>query len=288
MKNSPALVGTAPGIDTHLDDASFRALASIVKSTSGITMADNKKSMLVSRLSKRLRALGIASFPEYCQLIETERGAEERQKLIFLLTTNVTRFFREKHHFEDLKQRILPGLLERARQGGRVRIWSAGCSSGEEPYSIAITVLESCPDAVNLDLRILATDLDGTMIERANIGQYHLLGDGDMPAQLKKRFLLPISGQENSVVQVAQDARRLVTFSELNLMEEWPMKGKFDLIFCRNVVIYFDEDTQNRLWARFSDFLVPGGHLFIGHSERVPVSRFKEFVPAGVTLYRRE
>jgi len=287
MTTNAATLGNESGIDTDLDEASFRALASIVKSTSGIMMTDNKKSMLVSRLSKRLRVLGIPNFPAYCRFVESDKGVEEQKNLIFLLTTNVTRFFREEHHFQTLKQDVLPGLLKRARAGGRVRIWSAGCSSGEEPYSIAMTVLESCPDVGKLDLRILATDLDGTMIERAKKAIYPAPDDGHFPKHLKARFLQPVTA-DASKVEMSEPARRLVTFSELNLMQEWPMKGKFDLIFCRNVVIYFDEETQNRLWTRFSGLLSAGGHLFIGHSERVPTAQFQELSPAGVTIYRRD
>lgn len=287
MINNTAQREPASEFETEMDDASFRALASIVKSTSGIVMADNKKSMLVSRLTKRLKELGIPDFASYCRHVESAQGTEERRNLIFLLTTNVTRFFREEHHFQALKQDILPGLLNRARQGGRVRIWSAGCSSGEEPYSIAMSVLESYPQAGELDLRILATDLDASMILHAREGRYLSPKDGHVPDHLKKRFLLPVPGN-TEMIEVLEAARQLVTFAELNLMEDWPMQGKFDLIFCRNVVIYFDAETQNKLWSRFSGMLAPGGYLFIGHSERISTSSFKELVPAGITQYRRD
>lgn len=270
----------------QIDARSFARLARLVHDESGILLSDSKKNLVVSRLGRRMRALGISDFPSYCQLVESRTGAEERRELIFLITTNVTRFFREGHHFEALRTDLLPGLAERARKGGRVRFWSAGCSSGEEAYSIAITTVEAFPQAAEHDVRILATDLDGNMVRAGSRGIYADLDEAHLPRALRKRHFRPVPDRPGACA-VAGPARDLITFAELNLLHDWPMKGPFDAIFCRNVVIYFDAETQQRLWARFAALLAPGGRLFVGHSERVTGPAAADFAPSGITQYRR-
>lgn len=268
-----------------LDAASFDRIAKIVHEESGIILGEGKKSLTVSRLARRLRVLQLDDFRAYCSLLEGPNGADERLEMLLLLTTNVTRFFREDHHFEALKTSILPPLVDRARSGGRVRIWSAACSSGEEPYSIAITLLEAFPDALRHDIRILATDIDTNMIRAGRTARYRRLTDDDISdARLRKHFV-PVP-DEPECWHVAEDVRQLVTFGALNLQEPWPMRGTFDAIFCRNVVIYFDSATQARLWTRFADILSPGGTLFIGHSERVSGPGAARFKCSGVTQYQ--
>jgi chemotaxis protein methyltransferase CheR len=203
--------------------------------------------------------------------------------MIAAMTTNVTRFFRETHHFEFLKARIFPKLLESARKGGKVRIWSAGCSSGEEPFSIALTILSLLPEAADFDVRILATDIDPEMLRRGRVGVYPIRQLGDVPMDLRRKwFRLAGSGVE---LEVAPEMQELVRFRELNLLHEWPMHGRFDIIFCRNVMIYFDDDTQNAAWGRFADVLLPGGLLCIGHSERIAAAS-QPFDLVGQTIYR--
>lgn len=270
--------------DLAIGDTEFRTLARIVHAESGIVLSEGKRGLVVSRLGRRLRSLGLTDFASYCGLVESGAGGEERVQLISALTTNVTRFFREDHHFQALRDRILPDLVSRARRGGRVRIWSAGCSSGEEPYSIAIEVLELCPEAASLDLRLLATDIDPQVLATARAGRYPVEAvDGIAPPRRARHFGSEGEGQ----VAVAEPLRALITFAPLNLIGDWPMRGAFDVIFCRNVVIYFDAQTRDRLWHRFAAALAPGGSLFIGHSERLGGQAEALFENAGITWYRR-
>lgn len=263
----------------------FRQIAQLVHSESGIMVPESKVHLVYSRLAKRLRAIGLRNFRDYCALVVSDEGADERQKMIAAMTTNVTRFFREAHHFDYLRDHVLPGLLSEARRGGKVRIWSAGSSSGEEAYSIAITVLEHLPEAPNLDVRILASDIDPDMLTRGRDGCYEKRQVEDIPAELRKRWFFPSSGNK-SVFEISPDMRALVRFRELNLLSPWPMTGRFNVIFCRNVMIYFDEESQNRTWKRFADILVPGGILCIGHSERISTVTHP-FDLVGQTIYRR-
>lgn len=270
----------------EVDDRSFRRLSELVYAESGIVLSDGKRNLVTSRLAKRLRDLDIGDFDAYCRHLESPDGAAERRRMISLLTTNVTKFFREAHHFAGLEEQVLPPLIARARSGGRVRIWSAGCSSGQEPYSIAATVKKLMPDAGNRDVRILGTDIDPEMIRMGRAAEYADADEPQIPPEMRRLMFGPANGSDNGG-RIVPDLKALVTLAELNLMEDWPMRGRFDVIFCRNVVIYFDAPTQARLWARFADILVPGGYLFIGHSERVSGPAADQFVPTGVTQYRR-
>lgn len=269
-----------------LDREVFRRLARLVHRESGIRLTEAKRSLIVSRLSRRLRALGLSDFAEYCALVEAEAGAEERGRMISALTTNVTRFFREEHHFRQLRDEILPPLIAHARAGGRVRLWSAGCSTGEEPYSLAITLVERFPDAAAHDVRILASDIDPCVIETARRGRYPASSAAALPAELRRRYLMPCKDAPDQV-ELEGTLRALISFRELNLLSRWPFRGRFDVIMCRNVVIYFDAPTQEMLWPRFAEALAPGGHLFIGHSERLTSSAASLFRNTGVTAYRR-
>jgi chemotaxis protein methyltransferase CheR len=265
----------------------FRQIAELVHSEAGIVLTDTKVNLVYSRLAKRLRSIGLRTFREYCALIQGENGVDERQAMIAAMTTNVTRFFRENHHFEYLTTRVLPELLENARRGGKIRIWSAGCSSGEEAYSIGLTILELAPDATELDVRILASDIDPEMLRRGNTGIYPVRQMGDVPKEMLRRWFRPITGSAGQDIEVGEELRELVRFRELNLLREWPMKGRFDIIFCRNVMIYFDDETQNTVWGRYAEILRPGGTLCIGHSERIALGT-QPFDLVGQTIYRRQ
>ncbi len=199
------------------------------------------------------------------------------------LTTNVTRFFREPHHFEHLRTTVLPPLLAAARAGGRVRLWSAACSNGQEPYSLGLTVLDLLPNAAELDVRVLATDIDTDMVAAGRAGHYDADALSPVPAPLRSRWFRPAGDG----MEAGPELRRLVQFRELNLIGAWPMRGGFDAIMCRNVAIYFDADTQALVWSRFAPLLAPGTHLYIGHSERLSGPAAAGFVPAGTTIYRR-
>lgn len=284
MNIRPAI--SAPADDLRIDERSFRRLSDILHRESGIVLSDGKQNLVVSRMSRRLRELGLAGYSDYCAFLEGKGGADERGRLVSMLTTNVTRFFREHHHFDTLDRDILPGLIRHARGGGRVRIWSAGCSTGEEPYGIAMRVLEQMPDAAAHDVRILGTDIDPKVIATGQAGLYSGIDDKHLPAKLRDRYFDTVDGQPG-MIRVSDKLRKLVTLAELNLLRDWPMQGRFDVIFCRNVVIYFDAATRATLWTRFADALTRGGQLFLGHSERVNPAAEARFQPVGITQYTR-
>ncbi|MBV8473587.1 MAG: protein-glutamate O-methyltransferase CheR, partial [Hyphomicrobiales bacterium] len=257
-------------------------IAAMLYADAGIYLQESKATLVYSRLVKRLRKLNLENFQDYCQLVASPQGAAERLEMLSALTTNVTRFFREPHHFDHLRAQVLPPMLEAARRGGRVRLWSAACSTGQEPYSIALTLLSLEPNAASLDVKILATDIDPRVVAEAQRGVYPESALAEVPADLRRRYFEPTQ----QGWQAVEAMRRLIAFRTLNLNADWPMAGKFGAIFCRNVVIYFDEPTQQAVWSRFADKLEPNGWLYIGHSERVTGPATARFVSEGVTAYR--
>jgi chemotaxis protein methyltransferase CheR len=265
--------------------ADFHAIADIAKAEAGIDLTESKATLVYSRLAKRLRMLGLATFAEYCDRVHADD--EERAGMIAALTTNVTRFFREPHHFEYLKKNILEPRAAHIRKGGRLRLWSSACSTGQEPYSMALTVLSVFPDAAGLDIRILATDLNPNVVAQGKRGQYRKEELAEVPQAMRSKWLEAVPGDSDSL-RVAEAARSLVAFRELNLMGNWPFKGPFDAIFCRNVAIYFDHDTQGKIWTRLSNLLAEDGALYIGHSERVSGQALKVLTADGVTSYRKK
>ena len=265
--------------------ADFRHIASALHSHAGIALHEGKAALVYSRLAKRLRTLGLSNFAEYIALVESPQGKDERQAMTAALTTNVTRFYREPHHFDHLRDVVMPKLAATARAGGRVRLWSAACSNGQEPYSMALTVLEKLPEANDLDVRILATDIDPNMVAEGRLGIYSDDLLAPVPASGRRHFS-PVNGRPG-YSQASEALRRMVVFNELNLIGKWPMKGMFDVIFCRNVVIYFDDATQEMIWSRFAPILNPGGALYIGHSERVSGPSAGAFKTCGLTTYQR-
>lgn len=263
-----------------LTEDDFNRISRILSEDSGIHLTTGKAALVYSRLARRLRILGLSSFRDYCALLVGNDGADERRAMLSALTTNLTRFFREPHHFDHLKALLTQRLKPAAVAGRRVRIWSAGCSTGEEPYSIAMAVLDVMSDAAARDVRILATDIDPSVLATAADGRYPAESAKQVPAAMRK--FLTVRGDS---AEVSNELRELISFRELNLMTDWPMRGKFDVIFCRNVAIYFDEATQNRLWSRFADKLCDKGILYAGHSERVGEQRFRS---DGLTTYIRD
>ncbi len=262
-----------------LSDREFRRIAAMLYEDSGIHLPEGKVSLVHSRLCKRLRVLGMESFRDYVDLIASQAGLGERRAMLSALTTNHTRFFREDHHFEDLKARLIGGWVDEARRGGRVRLWSSACSSGEEPYSMALTILEALPEAARYDIRILATDIDPVILERARRGVYAAAAIEPVPARMRERWMR----RTGADYTLSDEVLGLVSFRELNLMRDWPMKGRFQAIFCRNVAIYFELETQDRLWGRFAPLLTADGRLYVGHSERVGDNRYE---PSGQTAYK--
>ncbi|MEM9974257.1 MAG: protein-glutamate O-methyltransferase CheR [Pseudomonadota bacterium] len=273
------------GADT-LDPRGFQRLAALAREEAGLTIPDTKLSMVQSRLSRRLSATGHTSFDAYLGFVESAAGTGERQHMISALTTNVSHFFREAHHFDTLREEILPRAIERARRGDQVRLWSAGCSSGQEPYSIAMCLLDIAPDVVGLNFKILASDIDRAILKKAVTGTYSEQQMAGVPATYRDRFFSGSGSGPDAVWTVQPELKAPIAFRQLNLIGPWPISVRFEAIFCRNVVIYFDSDTQGKLWPRFADALVPEGWLFLGHSERMQTST-AAFTAAGVTTYRR-
>ncbi len=265
-------------------DSDFRRIRALVGRHTGISLSEAKREMVYSRLARRIRARRLGSFSEYCDLLDSEDGAAELGEFVNAITTNLTSFFREAHHFRFLEQQLLPQLLQARAQARRLRIWSAGCSTGEEPYSLAMVLRENVPEA--WDVRILATDLDSNVLDTGRKGIYDMERLQSLPKARLQRWFLKGRGANAGRARVAPSLRDLVSFRQLNLMGDWPMRGPFDVIFCRNVMIYFDKPTQTRLTERFAGLLADDGHLFVGHSETL--YRVTEcFQSIGQTVYRR-
>lgn len=269
----------APYTEVSLTREDFVAIAAMVRETAGIVLSDAKRELVYSRLRRRLRALGLDSFAAYRAVLDAPDGAAERVRMINAITTNLTGFFREGHHFDYLGTEVLP-QLPRTR---RLRIWSAGCSSGEEPYTLAMVLHRAMPDLDAWDARILATDIDTDMVATGAAGRYAMERTAAIPAELRRAHVRRIDAD---TVEMGAELKALIAFRPLNLLGDWPMRGPFDVIFCRNVVIYFDKPTQRELFDRFADMLTPDGHLFVGHSESLHqvTDRFRHL---GRTIHRR-
>ena len=262
----------------------FAALRALVKEHTGIHLTEQKRELVYGRLSRRLRALGLESFRAYRELLERNEG-DELVQFCNAITTNLTSFFREAHHFQYLREQLLSSRAADPRGPRRLRFWSAGCSTGEEPYSLAMTIHEALPDARRWDIRILATDLDTEVLARGMRGIYEEERVRGMSAERLARFFRKEAGAAQGC-SVTQELRDLITFRELNLMHTLPMKGPFDAIFCRNVVIYFDKETQRQLFARIAQLQRPGDILFLGHSENL-FRVCEDYTLVGKTIYRR-
>jgi chemotaxis protein methyltransferase CheR len=265
-----------------LTDGQFSRLARVIHAETGIAIAQTKRNVLSLRLYRRLQALNLSDYTAYCDLLEHPDGADEKKHVIVAITTNVTAFFREPHHFDLLAKQILPPLVARAKAGGRVRLWSAACSSGEEAYSMAMTVLDVFPDAARFDLRILATDIDRDVIARSRHGEYDEAALRDVIGTPREKYI----ARAGDRYTIRPEVRDLLRFAELNLNGHWPFKGGFDAIFCRNVVIYFEPIMRQALWDRFASRLGAGGYLLIGHSERVDGPAASKFRSVGITAYQ--
>ena len=275
---------TAIAADLALGPAEFAVVAAIMQSDARIHLTDAKHTLVQSRLSRRVREHGSANFREYLELVQSD--AAERAAMVVALTTNHTHFFRENHHFDHLRTTVLPELQARARTGP-VRIWSAGCSSGEEVYTIALCLLGQDRAAASwlgdADVRLLATDLAPHVVASASRGVYSAETVEPIPARYRETWLRPAGAD----FELAPEARALVTARVLNLFARWPLRHSYDVIFCRNVMIYFDDDAKAELEARFVELLKPGGYLYIGHSERLIGPAATQLSSCGQTIYRK-
>ena len=265
-----------------MTDAEFREICALATEHAGIQLMDRgKEDMVYGRLARRLRVLKMSSFHEYIALLKSSESEKEFAHFINALTTNLTAFFRENHHFEYLAHEVLPKLMKRNANSRRIRIWSAGCSSGEEPYSIAMVVGEVVPKS--WDVKILATDLDTNMVDHGERGVYgEARLSGISKARLHRWFLKGSNGE----VRAKEELRNMIHFRQLNLLHDWPMRGPMDVIFCRNVIIYFDQAIKERLAARYAGLMHKDAYLFIGHSETLfKVS--EAFSLIGKTIYAK-
>lgn len=287
MSAVPETPSGAPslGATASLDLSEFREIAAIMQQEACIHLPETKITLVHSRLSRRLRGHRLTHFRDYVALVR--RDAVERAAMVEALTTNHTHFFREGHHFDHLRDHVLPELQARARQGETVRIWSAGCSSGEEVYTIAMTLAGT--DAASAawleqgDVRLLATDIASQVVEAVRQARYPAAAAERIPAPYRTRWMT----QDNDGFTVVDTLRGLVTARLLNLFGPWPMQRRFDAIFCRNVMIYFDDAAKEELEARLVDQLVPGGHLYIGHSERLAGPAAQQVRSVGQTIYQK-
>jgi chemotaxis protein methyltransferase CheR len=264
----------------------FARVRTLLYQYAGISLNDSKVDLVYGRLSRRLRATGYTDFKSYLAFVTSAHGGAELVNFVNALTTNLTAFFREPHHFDYLQQRLLPESMRWHDCDRRIRYWSAGCSTGEEAYSIAMVVREHLPAARDWDLKILATDLDSSVVEAARGGRYTAQRIAGLSRQRAAKWFHAMGDRGSDEVQIDASLRELVTFKQLNLMQQWPMRGPFDAIFCRNVVIYFDKPTQQNLFDRYADLLVEGGYLFLGHSESM-YQLCDRFELIGQTIYRK-
>lgn len=257
-----------------LSDRQFQLLSEFIRERAGIKMSGVKRTMLEGRLQKRLRVLGMSSHDEYCDFVFSEAG--QRQELIHMIdvvTTNKTDFFREPSHFEYLHQTAVPALIKSHGFGGRsnkLKIWSAGCSTGEEPYTLAMVLSEfsQAQGQMAPEAEIFATDISTRVLEHARKAIYAEDRIHPIPEALRRKYLLRSRDRSSGLVRIGADLRRMLRFGRLNFMDEdFGLRERFHIIFCRNVIIYFDKPTQERLMHKFCHHLVVGGYLFLGHSE---------------------
>ncbi|MCG6537599.1 MAG: protein-glutamate O-methyltransferase CheR, partial [Syntrophales bacterium LBB04] len=261
MSNAGIALSDNDFFSVELTASQFSRISRIVYERSGINFQLGKEGLVKGRLIKRLRHLRLTNFDSYLEYIQNAANSHELAVMIDALTTNKTSFFREPRHFDFLRMHILPRL-----QQHRLRLWSAACSSGEEPYSIAMQLREELPQVDSWDCRILATDISDRVLTKARQALYDEETVRGIPSALLCRYLTKVQSRPD-IYRVNDNVRKMVTFAHLNLIEPWPMSGPFDVIFCRNVMIYFDKPTQKTLVYRFWRLLKPGGYLTVGHSE---------------------
>lgn len=274
----------------QLSKSDFRDLGSFIHSRLGIKMPDIKRGMIESRLRKRLNRLNMNSYGEYCSYLFSAEGMDkELPYFIDEITTNKTDFFREPHHFNFMLEYALPDLVRHsgAGVGKKLMVWSSACSRGDEPYTLAMVLSEYGRVQKGFDFSILATDISTKVLETALAGIYDAQIIEPVPMEYRRRYLLRSRDKKKNLVRIRPELRRKILFRQLNLMDkDFKIRHKVDLLFCRNVIIYFDKPTTDRLMVKLCDKLVPGGYLFMGHSELLDCSRLP-VVPVAPTIYKR-
>jgi chemotaxis protein methyltransferase CheR len=266
--------------------ADFESLRTLVKEHSGITLGDAKRELVYGRVSRRLRVLGLSAFADYRRMLAGPEGKAEMIEFINAVTTNLTSFFRESHHFDFLRDEYLKQKVADAKGSRRLRIWCSAASTGEEPYSIAISVAEAIPEWERWDIRILATDLDTNVLQTCVEGVYGEDRVRGMQKSRLDRFFDAVGDRDDRKYKVKAELARMISFRQLNLMHPLPMKGPIDVVFCRNVIIYFDKDTQRALFSRIAPLQRPGDVLILGHSESL-LKVSDAWTLMGKTIYRK-
>jgi len=267
----------------EFSESDFQSLSKLAYEQTGIVLPASKRNLIYGRLSRRLRALGLTSFRDYRAYLADQGGAAEMQNFVNSISTNLTKFFRESHHFDHFRTSVAVPYAKARGRGSRLRVWSAGCSTGEEPYTIAVVLQREIADIARHDVRILATDIDTEVLAKAARGEYPENLIDDVPEAYQGYFKF----DGGTTVRLGEATRSLIAFRQLNLLGAWPFRGQFDAIFCRNVMIYFDGPTKTELVDRFIQRLTPGGWLYIGHSESL-LGSHPGLKLVGRTIYRRE
>ena len=277
---------TVESVGYKLTAEQFERFRALVHQRSGIALRPEKQQLVCSRLSRRLRELDLRTFDQYYELVMQDAQGVELEQLLNAITTNKTSFFREAHHFEELRSRVVAKVVASGTR--RLRVWSAGCSTGEEPYSILMTALDAIPNWEAADVRVLASDLDSQVLAVAERGVYAADRLDEVPPELRWRWFIEGTGDKVGQVRVRGVLRERAAFRRINFVApSWPIRAKFDAIFCRNALIYFDSETQHRVVRRLLSYLVPGGCLFLGHSESM-AGVHPELISLGRTCYRYE
>ena len=270
-----------------LNDDLFTKFRTLIYDKTGISLSTEKKELLHARLGKRLRACGLSSFEEYYNLVVNNQQSDEFTHFVNSVSTNFTSFFREQAHFSLLQEIIVPQFQE-LHQGNRnpFTVWSAACSSGEEPYTLAMILEESFRNSNGRAFRIMATDISTKVLAQAKRGVYPTDRMDNVPDVFLRKYFQRGVGKSAGFVRVKKEIRQHINFMYFNLMDRFPWQSEIDVIFCRNVMIYFDRNTQQQLVDKFYDCLVPGGYLIIGHSESISSFQHK-FHQNGATVFRK-
>lgn len=284
MKTTNIEIQNSSPSSLKMSDHVFGEICNLAMKQAGLLITAKKKALVQSRISRRLRATSIGDYETYIKSVTNNEIPGELSNMISALTTNVSSFFREPHHFDYLQRQIIPAIIEKLRKGDKVRIWSAGCSSGQEPYSIAMLLHSGIPEVGKYDIKVLATDIDSQILDAARSAEY----DEETVKEIPKPYLRYVAKSQGTSgkASIQKEVKNLVYFRQLNLLDDWPMRMQFETVFCRNVVIYFDESTQSALWPRFRNSLVNNGTFFLGHSERIANPTSIGFEPQGVTQYQ--
>jgi chemotaxis protein methyltransferase CheR len=274
--------------DESISNADFGRLRSLIYEQSGINLSAEKKTMLELRIKRRLRSLDLNSFAQYCDYLFGPHGQkEEIVHLLDVVSTNKTDFFREPEHFEYLVQKAIPELMARNQSGRPLLVWSAGCSTGEEPYTLAMVLNECGPTNSGFRFRVLATDISTTVLAKADRGVFSVEVVGPVPPDLRRKYFMRSRDRDSNLLRVVPELRQLVEFRRLNFMDaDFGLSQKADAIFCRNVIIYFDRATQEQIIQKLAAQLVPGGYAFVGHSETLHDMDIP-LAPVAPAIYRK-